>query len=245
METDLNIPFELNTLLHANHYSKWIYQSVAKHLGSRILELGAGIGNITQWLPRRELLVVTEAEPALMNFTKNRIGTTNPAVVFQLIDLDLSFSEQVKRHDVDTIVSFNVLEHIQDDIAAAREQVKVLKQSNAKGTKRLVIFVPAHPFAFGSFDEIFKHYRRYSAKGLRQLFASIDPALKVKTYYFNLLTLPGWLFAGRVVKSTRFSPVQMKIVNAIIPFWAPFDWLIHHLFCIPLGQSVIAVVEVK
>ena len=38
----------------------------SRYMGRRILEVGAGIGNMSQWLPVRERLVLTETEPALL-----------------------------------------------------------------------------------------------------------------------------------------------------------------------------------
>ncbi len=50
----MSIDFELESLSKARNYQRWMYESVAPHLGVSILELGAGIGNMSQWLPKRE-----------------------------------------------------------------------------------------------------------------------------------------------------------------------------------------------
>lgn len=240
----MEIPFELSSLRDANRYSNWIYKSVESFLGNRILELGAGIGNLTQWLPVRDLLVVTETEDSLMQTLKERLKLESSKVIYKKIDLNQSFFEQVKIYEIDTIVSFNVMEHIEDDIQALREQVRVLKESQAKGPKRLVIFAPAHQFAFGSYDEVFKHFRRYSGSELKKKLYGIDPSLQVKTYYFNLLSLAGWIIQGRLLKSTTFNPSQIKLLEKVIPYFAPVDFILHRVLHLPLGQSVIAVAEI-
>ena len=242
----MEISFELSALANANRYSNWIYSSVAPYLGNRILELGSGIGNLSQWLPKRELLILTEADDYLFGQLQEKFKSqSDPKTIFKKIDLSHDLQSQVSDYQVDTIVSFNVMEHIEDDVSALRDQVKTLKQSSAKGKKRLVIFAPAHAFAYGSFDKIFHHFRRYSASGLRRTLLEIDPSLKVQTFYFNLLSLPGWIWFGRVKKSTTFSPGQIAILEKIIPFWRPLDYFFHRVLRLPLGQSVVAVAEIQ
>jgi hypothetical protein len=136
------------------------------------------------------------------------------------------------------------MEHIQDDRAGFREQVEVLLQSKAKGVKRIVVFVPAHRFAFGEADRYFKHFRRYEAGELKKIFLEIHPKIKMKTFYFNLLSLPGWIIAGRLLKQSRFKPLQIKILEALIPLWKPIDTFLHHGLKVPLGQSVVLIAEV-
>ncbi|MBS1958082.1 MAG: class I SAM-dependent methyltransferase [Bdellovibrionales bacterium] len=239
-----DVPFELSLLEGAQNYSQWIYSSVEPFMGRRIMELGAGIGNLTQWLPRRDLLVITEADDSLITRLRQKLPVNEPNVVLKKIDLDQPFAPQVAEFGVDTIVSFNVMEHIEDHRASFREQVEILRHSPAKGPKRLVAFVPAHQFAYGSYDSIFKHFRRYEASGLRAVFREIDPTLKVTTFYFNLMSLPGWILNGRILKSTTFSPGQIKLVERIIPFWKPFDYFLHRWLGLPIGQSVVVVAEI-
>ena len=61
----MQTPFELDALAKAHQYQKWIYESVAPYMGKRVLELGSGIGNLSQWLPDQELLVLSEVETSL------------------------------------------------------------------------------------------------------------------------------------------------------------------------------------
>lgn len=241
-----NFPYELEVLSNATQYQKWMTSEVAPHLGQRIIELGSGIGNLSQWLPRRELLAFTEADETLYQHLLKRFqkNDAEPGLQILRINLDHSFASQVASLNADTIISFNVMEHIKDDYSAFQEQVQVLKESQAKGKKRIVIVVPAHAYAYGSFDKLFEHFRRYEAKEIVEIFKKIDPKIKVNTWYFNLLSLPGWIFAGRVLKQTRFNPTQLKIVEKLIPFWKPLDRVIHQNLKLPLGQSLIAVVEV-
>ena len=43
----------LNSLAKVNNYSQWMMEVIEPYIGSRILEVGAGIGNMTKNLPNR------------------------------------------------------------------------------------------------------------------------------------------------------------------------------------------------
>ncbi len=243
----MQLPFELEQLSQAKNYQKWIYHAVEPYLGKRILELGAGIGNLSQWLPRRELLVLSEADEMLLGLLQKRFQSellqNSHTVSVKKINLDIPLKNQLDEYHLDTIVSFNVMEHIQNDIEAFREQIETLKSSKTADPKRLVVFVPAHGFAFGSYDRLFQHYRRYDARQFKKIFQNLDPKLRVRTQYFNLLSLPAWVIKGRVFKDTQISPAQVRMLEKIIPLWAPIDNLIHQKLHLPLGQSLIGVVD--
>ena len=55
-----SIPFELESLREAINYQRWIVDMISPFLGNSILEIGAGIGNISRWLPVRQRLVLCE-----------------------------------------------------------------------------------------------------------------------------------------------------------------------------------------
>ena len=242
----MQTPFELDALSNAHRYQKWIFESVEPYLGKRVLELGSGIGNLSQWLPEGELLVLSEVDANLIHILKSKFDSKNRknTVILQM-DLGLDLIGQVAKHELDTIVSFNVMEHIEKDVLAIQDQVRVLRESKATGVKRVVIFVPAFNFAFGSLDIVFKHFRRYDAKMLRKIFSEIDSTLKPQIHYFNILSFPGWILQGKVLKKEEIKKSQIKIIEMLIPFWKPIDHLLTRTLKIPIGQSVICVVNVE
>lgn len=62
MDAALSLPFELEALSRAKRYQQWVADAVQPLMGKRILELGSGLGNMSQWLPVRERLVLTETD---------------------------------------------------------------------------------------------------------------------------------------------------------------------------------------
>jgi SAM-dependent methyltransferase len=65
---------------------------------------------------------------------------------------------------LDAVVLLNVLEHIQDDAAAARQVCRLLRPGGIA-----VIEVPAGPHLFDIYDRQLLHFRRYDLRGLEQM----------------------------------------------------------------------------
>jgi SAM-dependent methyltransferase len=66
---------------------------------------------------------------------------------------------------VDVVVALNVLEHIEDDRAAASELARLLRPGGAA-----VIELPAGPRLYDAYDKGLLHFRRYTQAGARALF---------------------------------------------------------------------------
>jgi len=81
----------------------------------------------------------------------------------------------------DAVVALDILEHLDDDAAGAREIRRVLKPGGAA-----VVFVPALSILWGQNDDFSHHKRRYTAAGLRRTLAAggLRPG---PAGYFNLL----------------------------------------------------------
>ena len=64
---------------------------------------------------------------------------------------------------IDVLVMLNVLEHIEDDVGALKNALKLLKPGGS-----LVIEVPAGPHLYDTYDAELHHFRRYSATELKR-----------------------------------------------------------------------------
>ena len=65
-----DLHFELDLLARAYNYQRWVFDTIEPFLGNRILELGAGIGNMSKWLPIREKLILTEYDLEFLKLLK-------------------------------------------------------------------------------------------------------------------------------------------------------------------------------
>ena len=238
------LPFELALLAEAVNYQQWMADRVRPHLGSRILEIGSGIGNLSRWLPVRERLLLTESDPSLFATLKENVAEhfgNDKRVSAASFDLSQTQTDALGAHDFDTVVSFNVMEHIADDAAALSRLARLLVEGRAKGPLRIVTLVPAHSWAYGSIDRIYGHFRRYSKRAFEQLSSRAAPGWKYSARYYNVVGLPGWVVMGKILRQRRILPAAVKRFDALCPYIRDCDDFLHDRIGLPLGQSLIAV----
>jgi SAM-dependent methyltransferase len=240
------IPFELESLSNAKRYQRWLYESVRPFLGKRILELGSGIGNLSQHLPVRERLILSDIEPLLLKELRSKVPPL-PGISVVEVDPSQALAETFRHENLDTVVSFNVLEHVEDDARLLKDALQLLRESKARGPKRIVTVVPAHQFAFGNIDRQFGHFRRYSRRSFLQLIekaAGEDRKnLRFRSFYMNLPALLGWWVNGRVRGKAQIGAGNMKLFEKLCPVIRPVDTFLQRALRFPLGNSLIVVIE--
>src|SRR5262249_41309760 len=127
------------------------------YLGARILEINAGIGNLTNQMIPRELYVASDINPNYLHYLRS-YSTGKPYL--RVMHIDAANPERFAGPEAhfDTGGGLNVLEHVADGQQALRN----LRSALAPGG-RAIILVPNHPGLFGSLDEALEHRERYSA----------------------------------------------------------------------------------
>jgi SAM-dependent methyltransferase len=85
----------------------------------------------------------------------------------------------------DLVAALDLLEHLDDDAAGARELGRVLAP-----TGRLVVFVPAFEQLWGLQDDVSHHCRRYTARGLRGLLERAGLRVRRLSYFNTALFFP-------------------------------------------------------
>tara|TARA_B100001123_G_scaffold444046_1_gene591817 strand:- start:7165 stop:7839 length:675 start_codon:yes stop_codon:yes gene_type:complete len=224
-----------------------VVDTVQPYLGNRILEVGAGIGNTSRSLPVRDLLVLSEADKHLADILQQTVSSNfpqNAPVKAHWVDLDSNWTEPLGEYNFDTIISFNVVEHVQNDLELFRQFARILKLGKTDGPKRIVTFVPAHNWAYGSLDRIHGHCRRYSEDHFRRIVKQLDPSASLYTRYFNLFGLPNWFLMSRVLGRTTIGEGPIQVFEKVCPWVRPIDDFLHHVLRLPFGQSIIAVITI-
>lgn len=220
----------LDLLSELDQYNEWIVERLAPVPGDRVLEVGAGTGNITDYLRRdaREL-VATDVLPAYRRHLAQRFEGDS-RVRIGSFNLDQPIPAELLAEPFDTVVCLNVLEHIADDLGALREMGKALRPGG-----RLALLVPAHPLLYGEFDRAVGHFRRYRRSDLRALLE--EAGFRVaRMEYFNILATIPWLINGRVLKRGYLPGGQASLANKLVPL---LKW--ERLFGPPAGISLIAI----
>ena len=219
----------LQIMSHAPRYNRWVAHLIQPHLGNRVLEVGAGIANMTPFLLPREYVVATDPDPAYLAVLEEKMRKEGSVAVRSLKLPNLS--ESWKDEQLDTAVLLNILEHVEEDQESLTNLGRILTPGG-----RIVIFVPAVPALHGSLDLALSHFRRYSAS---QLTGMLEKAgLKVQAMrYCNFVGMFGWWFYSRIAKRQVLPSRQVRIFDLMVPILSRIERLIPP----PIGQSLLAV----
>jgi SAM-dependent methyltransferase len=210
-----------NTLLRmeegAPRYNAWLGRRLSKHLGKRVLEVGAGIGTITRQIaPGRDLVMALEMDAFYYDRLRNLFAHL-PQVVPHRCGVEAADWERLREHQFDSVLLSNVLEHIADDRRAVLNFKRVLPEGG-----KLVILVPAIPMLLGSMDEAVGHFRRYTRQGLEELLEGCGFTVEVLES-LNVLGIPGWFVNGRVLRRRAVPPLQLRLYDLVAPVIAAVE----------------------
>jgi SAM-dependent methyltransferase len=187
-DADLDVTSE-----NAPNYLAWVAEICGRHLGHRVLEVGAGLGAVTAHYEHGREVVANDMSPACVRALRERFAD-HPNVRVEDADLRVLGLQQ----QFDSVLMVNVLEHIVDDVEALRGLSKQLVPGG-----NVVVYVPALNSLYGPNDKKVGHYRRYSIWRLREVFreAELEP---VELRWVNFLAIPAWaLFSRGDVHDTR------------------------------------------
>jgi 2-polyprenyl-3-methyl-5-hydroxy-6-metoxy-1,4-benzoquinol methylase len=146
---------------------------LAGHPGRRVLDVGAGQGSFSRLIASRGFDVLSTdvsgaAVEHLRRYTSGDVVEANAT--------HLSFPS----HSFDAVVLGEVLEHLDDDLAALLEAARVLKPRGI-----VCASVPANPAWFGPSDAWAGHRRRYTRERLTSAFTAAG---------LDIETCVGWGF---------------------------------------------------
>jgi SAM-dependent methyltransferase len=212
-------------------YNRWVYDLLEPHVTGRVLEVGCGTGNITQFLTKSaDEVVGIDPVARFIDRFRQRFAASRSVTSHRCTLADLT--PPIEDHACfDTAVSCNVFEHIEEHVGALKQVAAHLRPGG-----KAVIFVPAGPVAFGKLDKELGHHRRYTVATLRQ--AMQDAGLEwVEGRYSNAVGLFGWWFNSVVLRKTTVPGGQAVWFNRLVPVLSRLEKRIRP----PFGQSVIGV----
>jgi len=224
--------FEFAALSEAKNYRHALLAEYSGHLRGTVLEVGAGIGQLTGLLLKNDAIgKLVSIEPDARFCARLRQAFPSHTLVQGTI---LNAPEE----RWDAILNINVLEHIPDDRLELERYRRLL--APAGGT--LCLFVPARPEIYAPIDRDFGHFRRYTRAGLRaRLQQAGFEVLKLR--YYNIAGYFAWWLNFRLLRRRHFSSEAVRIFDRLI--FPPVHGIERALCPPPVGQSLLAVARAK
>lgn len=207
----------LARLSRATRFNEWMADTIRPYLGEHVLEIGAGVGNLTRALvPRREY-VASDINPLYLD-TLGAMRISRPYL--RVTHTDVQDQRTFPKSDAggfDSVICLNVIEHVADDVGALSNIGSVLTKGG-----RAIILVPQGPDNFGTLDEVLGHHRRYTRDTLGKL--ADDAGFDVhEMIEFNRVGTAAWFLNGKVLKRRHFGLFQVMTLNAITPAMKAVD----------------------
>ncbi|MDX1632047.1 MAG: glycosyltransferase [Thermoanaerobaculia bacterium] len=209
----------LHDLEHAHRFNRWMADSIAEDLGERVLEIGAGIGNITHWLLPRERYVASDVNPHFAHYLEN-FASGKPYLEVAKIDLEDPGDFEPWNEAFDTVVCLNVLEHVSDPDRAVRNMASALEAGG-----RLVVYVPRGPRLTSRLDEVLGHRCRYRARELRDQLEGAGFEIE-SMRHFNRAGVLAWWWNGKLLRRSGFGRFQLKLYDWSVPLFSRIDHLL-------------------
>lgn len=213
----------------ANH-RKWFANFARPYLGPNPIEIGSGFGDYAmEWIPAVDKFTATEADPALFAELRKQMAAYPDVELRQLL---LPTSEQANHS---CLVSYNVLEHIDDHVAALQSMGGLVQPGG-----HIVLVCPAFPFAMSPVDIATGHVRRYTKRSMRK--ALTDAGLEVVSVrYANSLGLICYYAFTSLLKQAPSKGKTIIIYDRLV---VPIVRGLERIIRPPFGQSVLAVARV-
>ncbi|MCC7175992.1 MAG: glycosyltransferase [Bryobacterales bacterium] len=220
----------LNNLTGTPQYLRWVARILRPYAGDRVLEIGAGIGNLTaRLLSDTVQYTATDKDPLYLHALHNRFLRT-PNVEVRKLDPENPATLEGLGKDYDTVLCLNVLEYVNDPAAVLSGLRKLLRPGGA-----LLVLVPQGPRLFTFIDRTLGHQRRFRRKELAALLAAAGFTVD-RFHQLNKAGAVAWWFSGYVFLRRSISKVTLKIFDKTVWLWRRVDGLLPWL-----GLSLVAV----
>jgi SAM-dependent methyltransferase len=201
----------------------------------RILDVGCGTGATLKMIGDLGAAIGIDASPEALHFCRRRGIESLARGTAQALPTG--------PESVDVVLALDLLEHLQDDRAAAREFARVLRPGGV-----LIATVPALPELWSEHDEALAHVRRYRAARLRSILSDADFRIERLSYAITGLLAPIALLrlVQRVLPRKRGAPqtafiVPPRPINKLLILLLRLERMWLSRFNLPVGVSLVVV----
>ncbi len=224
MSTELDMQFDgrdpigektLAAIASADKFNQWMYDTIKPYVKGHLLEIGSGIGNISQhFLLNNTNTTLTDLRQSYCDVLEQKFKNYPNLKGIIKVNLTHPKFETEYAHllgQFDSIVAMNVVEHIENDSLALANCYKLLSKGG-----HVIILVPAYQFLYNKFDTGLEHFRRYTKTRLTHLIKSNNFEI-VHNQYFNFVGIAGWFVTGSILRKESIPEGQMGLYNKLVP----------------------------
>jgi len=210
----------LHNITGTPQYVSWLTRLLRPHLGDRVLEAGAGIGNLTaRMMGKRQLYLAVEKDPLYLHALRNRFLRT-PNVQVRNLDPEDEVGTGDLPESLDTAIAAGVLEFSGDPGKVIGNLASRLVSGG-----RLLVIVPNSRGLFCHLDRTLGHKRRFDSGELSRLIS--DAGLEVSSIRsFNSVAYLAWIVSGKLFGSKQLNRFTLKLFDKTVWIWRRIDpWL--------------------
>jgi SAM-dependent methyltransferase len=217
----------LEDLSDAVCYRRWLVSLALPYLGHDAVEIGSGTGDYAADIAA-EGVRVCASEVGSDRLARLRSRFEGASLV-RVIELRAPAAQNGNHSSA---FAFNVLEHIEDDVGALKSFARLVRPGG-----RVVLFVPAFPFAMSSFDRRIGHVRRYRREHIRRVMTEAGLEVEV-LHHVNAPGLVAWFIGMRLLRMTPSAGPLLRLWDRrVIPVARWLETRVRP----PFGQSLFAV----
>jgi glycosyltransferase involved in cell wall biosynthesis len=210
----------LNSLTGTPQYLSWLTRVLRPHLGDTVLEIGAGLGNLTGRLMARKLnYVAVEKDPLYLHALRNRFLRT-PNVTVSALDPENPADYAAWAEKFESALCVNVLESVQDPAAVLSSVRGCLKPGG-----NVIVLVPQGPGLYGSLDLAMGHKRRFSSGEVRDLLERAGFGVE-QLHQLNKIGAVSWWIYGKLLGRKRIAKAALKLFDKTVWTWRRIDGLL-------------------
>ena len=198
------INFEIGLKNYNRHTAKLIFDNLfmSRAQKPKIMDFGAGTGTIAEILRDEYQLIVDciEVDSSLIDVLKGK----KFRVFSDLENLHCKYKY---------IYTSNVIEHIEDDLIVLKKLFEALEINGM-----LLIYVPAMPILFSSFDYRVGHFRRYQKKKLIKIVKEAGFSIEKCVYSDCIGFLAAFIFKlkSKLLKNSDISQRNLIFYDKIV-----------------------------
>ena len=144
----------------------------------------------------------------------------------------------------DLVTAFDVVEHMDDDLAGLREMRRVLRPGG-----RVFLFVPTFMFLWGLQDDVSNHRRRYRLPELQRVLEQAGFEIERATYanitFFLPILVMRKLMRLTGIKTDSENSINISAFNGVLGrLFGAESWMLRYMN-LPFGVSGLCVARVR